>query len=250
MREVVSLAPDSDDHAAPTSGFRASIEGASLPDLIQMECLARSSSAFRVTSVGKVGYLYFDAGELVHAWSADHVGEAAVLEILQWAQGTFDACNVQRPDRPSIHTSWQHLLLRAAQRRDESGRHQVMSFSKPPHPRARSTERNAGESKPVPPASRAAPNPERGLELAVRLDARGNVLNSRGETADFADLVAYAARLAQLIGSDLGMDRLVAAECTCERSRYLIHVEDSGQVLALKAGKTADLASFRARFGL
>lgn len=250
MREVASLAPNPDDRAAPVSGFRANIEGAALADLIQMECLARSSSAFRVTSAGKLGYLYFHGGELVHAWTADHVGEAAVLDILQWPHGTFDACNVERPDRPSIHSSWQHLLLRAAQRRDESGRHQVTSFSKPPHPRARSTARNAGESKPAPPASPAAPNPERGLELAVRLDARGNVLNSRGETADFAELIAYATRLAQLIGSDLGMDRLVAAECTCERSRYLMHVEDSGHVLALKAGKTADLAGVRARFGL
>jgi hypothetical protein len=232
MLEAVSSAHDSDAPTTPARGFRASIEGASLPDLIQMECLARSSAAFRITSGGSVGYLYFDAGELVHAWTADHVGEAAALEILEWQQGAFDACNVTRPDRPSIHTSWQHLLLRSAQRRDESGRRELRSPSKPPHPNT------------------ARRNPERGLELAVRLDRRGRVVNSRGDAAGFAELVAYAARLAQLIGSDLGLQQLVAAECSSERTRYLLHVEESGHVLGLKARSDADLSRVRSRFGL
>ncbi|HMJ16693.1 MAG TPA: DUF4388 domain-containing protein [Polyangiaceae bacterium] len=250
MFEAASHAPDSGSRATP-GGFRASIEGASLPDLIQMECLAQSSSVFRVTSDNKVGYLYFRGGQLVHAWTGEHTGEAAVLEILKWHNGTFDPCSVQFPEAPSIRTSWQHLLLRSAQNRDESGRHKLVSFSKPPHPSAhKAGSETTPEEDSSPPRPSAPPASERSLELAVRLDARGNVLSSRGDVSEFAELVAYTSRLAQLIGADLGMDALVSAECTCERSRYLLHVEESGQLLALKAAKDADLTSVRARFGL
>ena len=123
-------------------------------------------------------------------------------------------------------------MLRSAQRRDESGRRELNRIAKPPHPNS------------------ASRNPDRGLELAVRLDRRGNVVNSRGDAGSFAELVAYAARLAQLIGSDLGLERLVAAECSSERMRYLVHVEESGHVLALKARSDTDLSRVRSRFGL
>jgi hypothetical protein len=75
-------------------------------------------------------------------------------------------------------------------------------------------------------------------------------VNSRGAASEFAEVIAYATRLAQLIGADLGMDKLIGAECAGERSRYLLHVEDSGHVLAVKANKDADLGSVRTRFGL
>src|SRR5690349_3481164 len=64
--------------APPSHGFRANLT-ASLTDLVQLECLARSTQVIRVMSRGDVGYLYFQGGEIVHAMSSTAVGEAAAL---------------------------------------------------------------------------------------------------------------------------------------------------------------------------
>ena len=67
---------------SPTVGFRAQISGASLWDLVQMECLSRSRQVFRVNGEGGVGYLYFAEGRVVHAATLKLIGEVAALEIL------------------------------------------------------------------------------------------------------------------------------------------------------------------------
>src|SRR6185503_20275901 len=110
------------------SGFRASLHGASLADLVQMECLSGRERVMRVCSGGEVGYLFFRGGQLVHAVSRRGVGETAALEILRWNDGTFEPCNAGWPERDSISSSWQNLLLIAAQHRDESGRHNLVAF--------------------------------------------------------------------------------------------------------------------------
>src|SRR5687768_9724199 len=89
------------------SGFRASLN-ATLPDLVQLECLAQTRGSFRVTSGRKIGYLVFEAGQLVHAISGDVTGESAALEILRWQEGTFEPCNVGWPDAPTISSTWQN----------------------------------------------------------------------------------------------------------------------------------------------
>jgi hypothetical protein len=42
-------------------GFRASLSGASLFDLVQLECTRATHGCMQVTSDGRMGYLYFDA---------------------------------------------------------------------------------------------------------------------------------------------------------------------------------------------
>src|SRR5713101_7358226 len=110
------------------TGFQAQIRGASLWDLVQIECLARKHRVVRVTTVGNVGYLYFDGGNIVHAATLEQEGEAAAFEMLQWNQGTFESCDRGWPASPSITISWQALLLRAAQIKDEQGRGKVVSL--------------------------------------------------------------------------------------------------------------------------
>src|SRR5258706_9066836 len=104
------------------SGFRANLHGASLADLVQMECLSGRERVIRVSSGTEVGYLFFRAGQIVHAVSRRGIGETAALEILRWNDGTFDPCSAGWPDRDSIGSNWQNLLLLAAQHRDESNR--------------------------------------------------------------------------------------------------------------------------------
>jgi Domain of unknown function (DUF4388) len=109
-----------------SDGFRARLSKASLPDLVQMECLAKSEASFRVISEGRVGYLFFLRGQLAHAFVDDLSGEEAALEILGWQRGTFEPCQVVCPESAPILCGWQQLIMRSAQRRDETQRRDEM----------------------------------------------------------------------------------------------------------------------------
>lgn len=242
------------------SGFRGSVHGASLADLVQMECLSGRERVMRVCSGSEVGYLFFRGGQIVHAVSRRGIGETAALEILRWNDGTFEPCSAGWPDRDSISSSWQNLILLAAQHRDESGRHNLVAF-----PGARTT--GTRPSAPAPshtpvPGSVVSSRPEASLNsespapmlaqvrAAVRIDSAGNVVSSKGDAGDLGQIAAYAARLAELVGDGLGMQGLVSVEVTQHRSRTLIYREKTGNTFALSAAPDADLTQVRERLGL
>lgn len=227
-----------------------SVNGASLADFVQMECMARSRRAFRVTSAEMIGYLYFDGGQIVHALTGDHTGEAAALEILNWRDGAVEPCSAGWPDLPTIRSSWQGLLLRVAQAQDESGRHNLVSF-----PTQRAAVPRPAESRNAPrseePQMSVPPNSSFANFLAVvRMDPNGNVLTAKGDTEELAPIAAYAARLADLVGDMLGMESLVALECAFTDERLMLHRERSGNLVALKARPDQDLAAVRELFGI
>jgi hypothetical protein len=234
-------------------GFRVSLEGATLPDFVQMECLAQSNRVFRVTSGHRIGYLFFTKGQMIHALSGDHVGEPAALEILKWRDGSVEPCNVGWPDAPTIRSTWQNLLMLAAQARDESGRHKLVSF-----PGTRSvtqsrdtTTKHAKRED----ASMNAPPSSQSLSLAqfqafVRLDTQGNVVSAKGDSEQLAPVAAYTARLAELIGNMLGMEGFTSLECSFSNERVFLHRERSGNLVALKVPIEAEVGPLRERFGV
>lgn len=241
-------------HTMRESGFRASLHGASLADLVQMECLSGRERVIRVSSGSEVGYLFFRGGQIVHAVSRRGIGEAAALEILRWNDGTFEPCSAGWPDRDSISSNWQNLLLTSAQHRDESGRHNLVAF-----PGARATPRTPSPppaNSPTSSRSEVSVGAETSsgalsqVRAAVRIDRAGNVVSAKGATEDLAEVVAYAARLAELVGDGLGMQGLVSVEVTQRRSRTLIYKEKNGNTLALSAAVDADLSQVRERLGL
>jgi predicted regulator of Ras-like GTPase activity (Roadblock/LC7/MglB family) len=244
------------------SGFRANLHGASLADLVQMECLSGRERVIRVSSGGEVGYIFFRGGQIVHAVSRRGVGETAVLEILRWNDGTFEPCSAGWPDRDSISSNWQNLLLLSAQHRDESGRHNLVAF---PGARAVGPRSSSPPPSVAVPASSRAERAERSeasvnaetsapllaqVRAAVRIDPAGNVVSSKGEAEALTQVAAYAARLAELVGDGLGMQGLVSVEVTQQRSRTLIYKEKTGNTFALSASPEADLSQVRERLGL
>ena len=70
-------------------GFRG-IQSKSLMDIIQMECLSRSSSVLRITRGPLVAKLWIQDGELIDAEAEGANGEAAFRRILSWKSGTFE----------------------------------------------------------------------------------------------------------------------------------------------------------------
>jgi len=242
-------------------GFSANITGASLADLVQMECLANSTLVVRVVSGNDAGYLYFRTGQIVHAMSSSALGEAAALEILGWDRGSFEPCNAGWPSTLTISKPWQALLMHSATLRDESRRRTVVDF-----PRER-TQGSPMHKPPVPVISQPPPLPPsvapqsagpqsgttlggQGIERAVRLDSEGKVLSTRGDAEELAAVTAYTMRLAKLVGERLGMEELRAVEAVTSEHRQLYYVEKNGNLIGLEASAESDLSALREKLGL
>jgi hypothetical protein len=249
------------------SGFRANLHGASLSDLVQMECLSGRERVIRISSGGEVGYLFFRGGQIVHAVSRRCIGETAALEILRWNDGTFEPCSAGWPDRDSIGSNWQNLLLLAAQHKDEANHREEVShdnlvafpgtrsgtvprISSPPPPlvapappvSSSRSEASVSSDSPAPMLAQ--------VRAAVRIDQAGNIVSAKGEAAELSQVASYAARLAELVGDGLGMQGLVSVEVVQHHSRTLIYKEKSGNTFALNAAIDADLSQVRERLGL
>jgi CheY-like chemotaxis protein len=100
-------------------GFRG-IQSKSLMDIIQMECLSRSSTMLRITRGSLVAKLWIQDGELIDAEVDGARGEAAFQRILAWKSGTFENLPAE-PDRErTILKPVNALLLESAQAMDET----------------------------------------------------------------------------------------------------------------------------------
>lgn len=250
--------------ATPAHGFRANLT-ANLTDLVQMECLARSTQVIRVMSRGDVGYLYFQDGEIVHAMSSNAVGEAAALEILGWQEGSFEPSKAGRTSAPTITKSWQALLMLAVTTRDEAERDKNRRRNVVDFPREKSVSTTMPDKSPPTPSSYPrAPQPsslpapssapagsgQRGIERAVRLDAGGKVVSTRGDCDELAATTAYATRLAALVGEQMGMDALKVIECVSGSTRRLFYAEKGGSTIGLEVPEEVDLSALREKLGL
>ena len=243
-----------------SSGFRARLEGLSLFDLVQLECLSRSRRIVRVASAGRVGYLYFSDGEIVHAGTRNLVGERAALEIMGWNDGVFEVCNIAWPERTTIAMRWQQILLTAAKARDDaSGKLVRLPNRRMPSspmslvPDEEEEEANVAESRPplLPePAVKAESAPPSSVQQAVRIDGAGQVLSIVGDDGEFGGLVAYATRLSGLIGEALGLQQFKALDVGLSSSRCVMYVEEKGSIVGVRARNDVDLTSVVRRAGL
>jgi hypothetical protein len=253
--------------AAPaTRGFSARLKGAGLWDLVQMECLARAHRAVRVVGEGGVGYLFFDRGHIIHASTAQRVGEAAAIEILCWTNGSFQTCDRPWPEQRSIVTSHEGLILQAAQLRDE-GASNLVAF--PARGAPESLEEielteieeegdgnmrgsDVDEAVPAPKGGPQSGRTEVGGDFAavMRLGPNGAVLSNRGGSEELAESVAYVQRLLQLTGELLGLGEFSAVECAFVAGRCLIFADSAGETVALRPRTDANLAALREKLGL
>jgi len=70
-----------------------------------------------VRSGPREGWIYFKAGEIVHAETASVTGEEAFYSILSWELGIFE-CDEQTAEAITIHESWDFLLMESMRRKD------------------------------------------------------------------------------------------------------------------------------------
>jgi CheY-like chemotaxis protein len=112
-------------------GFRG-MQSKSLVDIIQLECLSRSSAVLRITHGNMEGRIWVFNGDVVDAAAPHLTGESAFKEILSWRSGNFELLPAE-PEHPrTIINSYQGLLLDTAQALDEAQGQQAAGESGPP----------------------------------------------------------------------------------------------------------------------
>jgi CheY-like chemotaxis protein len=95
-------------------GFRG-LQSKGLMDIIQMECLARTSTVLRITRGALVAKLWIQEGELTDAEAEGARGEKAFLRILTWKSGTFENLPAELNHERTIFKPVNALLLESAQ---------------------------------------------------------------------------------------------------------------------------------------
>ncbi len=115
LREIVrnSLA----DH-----GFRGTVAGIELPDIIQINCISRVTAALRVRTREQEGIIYFRNGRIVHAICDDCEGEEAFYAVLSFAGGTLESMRGSETPDVTIDRGYEALLMEGMRRIDESQR--------------------------------------------------------------------------------------------------------------------------------
>lgn len=102
-------------------GFKGTVSDFQLPDIIQLNCLGRLTSALIINHEGEEGIIYFKNGEIVHAETRDEEGEKAFYQMMAWRGGDFSVKRLMRPPKETIFKSWQNLLLEGLRLADEAG---------------------------------------------------------------------------------------------------------------------------------
>ena len=100
-------------------GFRG-IQSKSLMDIIQMECLSRSSTVLRITRGPLVARLRIQDGDLIDAETEGARGEIAFHRLLAWKTGTFENLPPEPHRERTIFKPVNALLLESAQSVDET----------------------------------------------------------------------------------------------------------------------------------
>lgn len=112
LNELVKLRPE--------EGFRGVLRKVGLQDVLQMECLARSSSVLEISNARASGKIFIETGQIVHAQVADAIGEEAFNQLLSLTGGQFNLKPFSEPPTRTITGQWEFLLMEAARKSDEA----------------------------------------------------------------------------------------------------------------------------------
>ncbi len=101
-------------------GFSGTLRQVGLTDVIQIECLRRSSCILEVHNPETSGAIFIESGAIVHATAATLTGDLALYQLLAMSNGQFRLQPFKSPAERTIEGAWENLLMEAARRRDET----------------------------------------------------------------------------------------------------------------------------------
>lgn len=198
-------------------GFAGTIQGATLHDLIQMECLTMSTRAVRIERGGRSGRIFFAGGQIIHAETAELNGELALYELLGWSGGQFFFEEGVRPIEDTISRDWHGLLLEAAHYLDEK-----IAAAQSVHTA------NAMTAIPLPKMPIEEVFRDSEVLQAVHFSEDGTLLHARADDADTMQAsFAYIEQLTRLIGTSLGMEGLREIQITSAEKKALCVISDT-----------------------
>lgn len=134
--------------------FHGSLSELSCVDVIQMLCIARKSTALRLSEEGSAGVIHIEEGAPIHAVWDDLSGEEAFYRILGVKRGVFCTAPLPTDLTRSLHGDWQHLMIEGLRRLDEANAGRV---EEPPDPGDRPSFRISFGSFPPPHPSSIPP---------------------------------------------------------------------------------------------
>jgi response regulator of citrate/malate metabolism len=164
--------------------FTGSLSELSCVDVIQMLCIARKSSALRLSEGESAGVVHIEQGEPVHAVWDDLVGEEAFFRILGVKNGLFCTTPLPPDVERSLRGDWQYLMIEGMRRLDEANAGKAdlpegdrpslrISFgSIPPPPRISAPEPESAKLRVPPPARLGSEPPQAPRESAPASQAR------------------------------------------------------------------------------
>jgi hypothetical protein len=102
-----------------SSGVGGQIHGISLPSFLQMAEMEQSSLTLRVTSGGRVGTLYVQQGQLVHAENDALAGRDAAYRIISWDNATIEIAPANPSLKDTIQLPLMQVLMESLKIKDE-----------------------------------------------------------------------------------------------------------------------------------
>jgi hypothetical protein len=249
-------ATDPSSPGLPQSGFRAHLQGIGLHDLVMLQNLVRASGVFVVLSGDRTGVLNFSRGQLLHAETGELSGDAAALEILSWREGEFINSERTSPERTTVTSSLESLLLRLAKDIDDGRSPEPLTTATGVRRRMegassfRTTHQGIGA--PTPPAASlrlaaaatpgvAAISPKtptraaepRGGVTNVLVSPQGTLIDGNGlEPETLGAKSAYVARLTDLVAQAIGAGDTRSVRVRHSGSELLVRRYADGHVAA------------------
>lgn len=223
------------------NGFQAQLRGASLWDLVQMECMALSHRVVKITTADDVGYIYFSGGQIIHAETNRMSGEEAALQVLSWDEGSFEICDREWPARESIQCHWQSLVMRAAHERDEKAGVNLSNLLVFPDSGAEMNTTGKSEDPLL-----SSPD----FLEAVRMGPGGAVVSNRSGSEAFTDLTAYTTQLIALIGESFGITGFQEMQCEFKEGRCLFYADSAGNQVGVRPKPNISIQQVKQTLGL
>jgi response regulator of citrate/malate metabolism len=100
--------------------FTGNLSELSSVDVIQMLCIARKTTALRLSEGTSTGVIHIENGELVHAVWDDLVGEDAFFRMMAVKKGLFYTSPLPPDIERTMRGDWQYLLIEGLRRLDEA----------------------------------------------------------------------------------------------------------------------------------
>lgn len=221
-------------------GFQGTIRRVGLNDIIQMECLGRNSAILEIFNKETRGEIFIKNGCIIHAQTSNELtGQPAFFYLLSISGGGFKLKPFVAPAEISITKQWEHLLMEAARRRDETdilrkgdvATEEEIEREVEAQERASRTSRTGAMGMPAIRFPKGKPEPVQISEMAV-FSAQGDVLYE-WQCSDVElrkRFLQFVSEKSKLIAEGLSLGHFDVLELHNSRCRMVAQVQDEAGI--------------------